>query len=155
MLKDSSYSSLFCEWYDIVLQEEAKSISTIVDSLNTFIRLLYLQINHAKSLIFLSAMDKPTKEWLVAISSFQMGTLLVRYLGAPFVFSRLSIIDYACLVEITTCWISHWTSRFLSYAGCLQIANFVLFAIQAYWSMRFILSFGIYKKIEKLLARFL
>lgn len=51
--------------------------------------------------------------------------------------------------------INYWLSRHLSFAGRLQLINFVLSSIQVYRTSIFILPNGIIKTIEQKLNRFL
>ena len=88
-------------------------------------------------------------------TGFLNGTLPVRYLGIPLVSSRLTQADCNALVNRITARIYHWSVRYLSYAGCLQLVNSVLFGIQTYWSSMFVLPAGVYKQIKQLMACFL
>ena len=87
-------------------------------------------------------------------TSFLNGTLPVRYLGIHLVTSQLTKADCNALVNRITARISHWSVRYLSYAGRLQLVQFVLFGIQTYWSSMFVLPACVYKQIEQLMSRF-
>ena len=87
--------------------------------LTEFVELFGLHCNPTKSVIFMCAIDSDTKECLLELTRFKLGSWLVRYLRVPLVSSQLSTLDCSLLVEIITHRISHWTSRFLSYIGWL------------------------------------
>ena len=67
---------------------------------------------------------------------------------------RLSVGDCAVLIEKITARINSWTSRFLSYAGRLQLIQSVLFSIQNYWCRHFILPKCVIKEINQKCSRF-
>ena len=77
------------------------------------------------------------------------------YLGVPLITSALRIANCNRLVEFIARHITHWTSRFLSYARRLQLVISVLFAVQMYWFLLLILPVGVYKKLERLISNFL
>ena len=114
-----------------------------------------LRMNPSKSFIFVSNSLGNIKRELLELTGFQEGALPICYLGVPFVSSRLKIADCSKLIDIITYRVTHWTSRFLSYAGRLQLVNSVLFVIQTYWPSMFILPTGVFTKLERLLSNFL
>ncbi|KAE8658684.1 hypothetical protein F3Y22_tig00116970pilonHSYRG00037 [Hibiscus syriacus] len=73
------------------------------------------------------------------ITRFKVGQLPVRYLGVPLVTRRLTKKDYAPLVEKVASRVEGWSSRFLSYAGRLQLIQSLLYSIQAYSRRHFVL----------------
>ena len=100
-------------------------------------------------------MPASTRTALFALTGFREGKLPVAYFGVPLVTACLKVADCNRLVEITASRITHWTARFLSYAGRLQLVNSVLFAIQTYWSSIFILPTGVLVKLERMFSNFL
>ena len=63
----------------------------------------------------------------------------------PLTSKKLSIVDCKPLLEKILCRIRCWTTRYLSYAGRLQLVKSVLFGMQTYWTQIFLLP----KKILK------
>lgn len=101
----------------------------------------YLRIaspNPDKSNIFSCGVNEAIP---VGILCFNEGSLPIRYLGVPFISSRLKKSDCKSLVDRIVTRAISWASQvfFLSYAGRLQLVNSILFAIQTYWSSMFIL----------------
>ena len=119
---------------DLLLFSRAdnNSIKILMGSLQHFEGLFGLWLNPSKSLIFLSTNSTENSSSLQALTGCQIGTLPIRYLGVPLVSSRFLTEDCQRLVETITARISHWTARFLSYAGRLQLIKTVLFSIQSY-----------------------
>ena len=77
----------------IFSKAEAKSVTIAIDTIKDFTKLSSLQINSAKSFIFICATSNTTKEQLIVLTGFKLGNLPVHYLGVPFVFARLSAKD--------------------------------------------------------------
>ena len=63
------------------------------------------------------------------VTGFKLGNLPVRYLGVPLVTRRLTDKDCRPLVERITSRINHWSTKFLSYAGRLQLVQAMLYSI--------------------------
>ena len=79
----------------------------------------------------------------------------MRYLGVPLVSTSLRSSDCNILIERIISRAKSWSSRFLSYAGRLQLIKSVLFSIQVYWSSLFILPKKVIRKVESTLRSFL
>ena len=86
---------------------------------------------------------------------FQVGSLPIRYLGAPLVTTKLSASDCKPLVEGITSKIRHWASKLLSFAGRLQLIQSVICSCQSFRNGLFILPKKVLKEVEKLMRRFL
>ena len=113
-----------------------------------------LQINSAKSEMFYTGVSRDEIDRIKQATGFKLGTLPVRYLGVPLITRRLSTGDCSLLIERITARINNWTSKYLTYAGRLQLIQSVIFNIQAYWSRHFILPKGVLKAIDKKCLRF-
>ena len=83
-----------------------------------------------------------------------METLPVKYLGVPLITRQLSDHDCAPLVAKITERVRHWATKFLSYAGRLQLIQSVLFNVQNYWCRHFIVPKGVLKKISQICSHF-
>ena len=87
-------------------------------------------------------------------TGFRMGALPVKYLGVSLITRQLSVHDCAPLVGKITEKVRHWATKFLSYAGRLQLIQSVLFNVQNYWCRHFILPKGVLKKILQICSQF-
>ena len=88
------------------------------------------------------------------LTGFKIGILPVRYLGVSLVTRRLTDRDCLPLVEKIVGKINHWSSRFLSYAGRLQLLQTVVYSIQNFWCRQFLLPKSVLKKLNKLCSSF-
>ena len=142
---------------DVMLFTKADVGSTkiIMQVLHTFAQWFGLQHNPTKGTIFISATSLNIKDQLLALTGFMYVTLPMQYLGVPLVSPRLAMQDCQRLVGLISHWITHWTAKFLSQAGTIQLVNSILFSIQAYWSSLFVLPSGVFKRLEQLKAKFL
>ena len=86
---------------------------------------------------------------------YSIGTLPLKYLGVPIITTKLKKEDCNDLVQKISSRILSWTSKFLSYAGRIQLIKFVLAGIQNYWAGMFILPKGVLTQVERLMRRFL
>jgi len=142
---------------DLMLFSHAdlNSIMVMKDSLHRFSTISGLNINLAKSSLYLSGIDGRLRSNIIENIGIQETMLPVTYLGVPLLSSRLTHKDCIPLLERITTKIKLWTSSSLTYAGRLQLIKSVLFSIQVYWSSIFILPCETINKIERLLAAFL
>ncbi|KAL0401921.1 UNVERIFIED_CONTAM: putative ribonuclease H protein [Sesamum latifolium] len=92
---------------------------------------------------------------LLAILGFQEGHLPVRYLGLPLISSRLSIEDCKLLLLKVDERLQGWGSLSLSFAARVQLLKSVIFALNIYWAMAFILPKGVLKAVEARMRKFL
>ena len=111
-------------------------------------------MNSAKSELFHTGVSRQDVEAIQQTTGFKIGKLPVRYLGVPLITRRLSVGDCVVLIEKITARINSWTSRFLSYAGRLQLIQSVLFSIQNYWCRHFILPKCVIKEINQKCSKF-
>ena len=86
---------------------------------------------------------------------FDVGDLPVHYLGLPLMTQAMRRQDFLPLLEMIRARISSWTSRFLSYAGRLQLIKAVLMSIINFWAAAFRLPSQCIKEIEQLCSAFL
>ncbi|KAJ6978394.1 hypothetical protein NC653_026709 [Populus alba x Populus x berolinensis] len=134
---------------------DTESVAIIKHCMDSFSNLSGLNINHAKSFVYLSSVDDALKTSICNHLGIQLGTLPVRYLRVPLISTRLTHADFVPLVEHILARIKLWTSSFLTYAGRLQLIKAVLFSIQVYWSFLFILPRMTIRKIEGIFSAFL
>ena len=79
----------------------------------------------------------------------------MRYLGVPLISSKLTKGNCADLIKKIGARILSWNSKFLSYAGRVQLIQTVLYGIQTYWASMFILPKCVLKEIDALMRKFL
>lgn len=83
------------------------------------------------------------------------GDLPVRYLGLPLMTQSMRRQDYQPLLEKIRKRINTCTSRFLSYAGRLQLIKAVLMSIVSFWAAVFRLPSKCIKEVNQLCSAFL
>lgn len=111
--------------------------------------------NISKISIYFVGVKEVVQQQIIHLLGFVKGELSFRYLGVPISIKRLSIMQYQPLLEKMTDRITKWITKFLSYAGKVQLIKRVLFSIQTFWSQVFVLPKKILKKIEALCRSFL
>lgn len=70
-----------------------------------------------KSTAFFCNAPNVNKMAILNFIPFEEGTLLVKYLGVPLIYSRLVYRDCNVLEESLKNWITDWKNKFLSFAG--------------------------------------
>ena len=107
-----------------------------------------LSANLGKSSVYFGGIRETEQSAIQAVLPIPTGELPIRYLGVPLTSKKLSLHDCKPLIEKITERIKCWTTRFLSYAGRLQLVKSVLFGMQTYWAQIFLLPKKIVKEIE-------
>lgn len=77
--------------------------------------------------------------YLVEVIGFKLGVLPVRYLGLPLITGKIRREYCKPLVDKIVSRITSWTSRFLSFAGRVQLISAVLSSMYNYWCNIFLL----------------
>lgn len=103
----------------------------------------------------MAGVEAEEKRRILVDFPFAEGSLPVRYLDLPLMTQAMRRQDYMPLVERIRNKISSWTSRYLSYAGRLQLISFVLMSIINFWAGVFRLPSKCMKELEQLCASFL
>lgn len=142
---------------DLLLFSEAssRSLQGIKQVMADFESLSGLGVSYTKSEIFRSGISEELKAHLAAIMGMKLGSLLVRYLGVPLLSGKQTIKDYTSIIDKITARIKAWTSKFLSFAGRLQLIHLVLTSLYQYWCNVFLLPNKLTKAIEQLCSAFL
>ena len=133
------------------------SLSALVmkDSLEVFYEFSGLLANSSKSCLFLTGVNEVTASLIHQALPFSVGTLPPKYLGVPLITTKLKKGDCSDLIQKISSRILAWTSKFLSYAGRIQLIQSVIAGIQNYWAGMFMLPKGVIKQVEMLMRRFL
>ncbi|XP_022003929.1 uncharacterized protein LOC110901406 [Helianthus annuus] len=125
------------------------SVKVIMESLNMFRDMSGLVPSLSKSTSFFCNVPTRVKNQIVDFVPFAEGSLPIKYLGVPLIASRLLKSDCKVLVEKISKRILDWKTKFLSFAGRLQLVNSVLAAMYSYWAAVFSLLASIIKSIER------
>ncbi|GAV86407.1 LOW QUALITY PROTEIN: zf-RVT domain-containing protein, partial [Cephalotus follicularis] len=92
---------------------------------------------------------------ILRMTLFRQDALPVKYLGFSLITSRLTKRDCAPLMEKFLARANSWTSKYLSYAGRLQLIKSTLASMQVFWCTTFSLPAAVIKECEKVMRRFL
>ncbi|KAK3193362.1 hypothetical protein Dsin_024672 [Dipteronia sinensis] len=117
-------------------------------SLDDFSSLSGLKANPTKSNIFLSSVPNDSRQQLINILGYNVGSLPIRYLGIPIMSSKLGHLNCSLLLVKVSNKISSWMSRCLSYAGRLQLIISVLSSIQVFLASHLCLPSTVLRNIE-------
>ena len=101
------------------------SVALLCGALKEFSAASGLYPNISKSSIFIAGANPLYKEVVLSLFGFSLGSLPIRYLGIPLISTKLGVADCMELVDRITARIHSWTSKFLSYAGRVQLIQSV------------------------------
>lgn len=122
----------------VFISATSVSLPGIKSILNKFYSASGLSVSLGKSELFCCGVPTHIHEDLAATVGLKIGTLPVRYLGVPHSFKKLSVADYKPLLDKITNRITCWSSKFLSYAGRLELIESVLSSLYSYWCTIFL-----------------
>lgn len=114
-----------------------------------------LRLSTEKSTLYMAGVADHERSIIIRNFLFAVGTLPVRYLRLPLLTQVMRKHDYFPVVEKIRGRINSWTSRFLSYAGKLQLIRAVLMSMVNFWAAVFRLPSQCMKEVEQLCAAFL
>ena len=117
-------------------------------SLEDFSLLTGLEANKLKSTCYVAGSDSSCRDSIGSIFGFPLGSLPFKYLGVPLITTRLIATDCKILVDKFIARVKCWTTKYLSFAGCLQLIKSVLFNLQVNWYGIFILPKKVFKRVE-------
>jgi len=139
----------------ILFAGNVHSAQVVRSILNHFYDFTGLKANDSKSCAFYAGIDANVGNDICNALQFPRGILPMKYLGVPLITTKLKKGDCEELIRKISARITSWKSKFLSYAGRIQLINSVLYGIQSYWSSMFILPKSVLKDMEILMSRFL
>ncbi|GJS45285.1 uncharacterized protein Tco_0595406 [Tanacetum coccineum] len=122
--------------------DDFKSVSGLIPSLPKSTAYFCNVLNH-------------TKLAILSVPPFEVGSLLVKYLGVPLVSSRLIYRDCKELVERVQNRVGDRKNNFFLFAGRLQLVKSVISSMHVYWSSVFLLRARIMLDIEQFMRSFL
>ncbi|XP_018473666.2 uncharacterized protein LOC108844879 [Raphanus sativus] len=114
-----------------------------------------LDINPAKSEIFLGGYADIEAAVLSDLSGFKRGSFPTRYLGLPLNPSRLNSESLQPFLERITNKLHSWTVKCLSFAGKIRMVTSVIYGMVNFWSSVFTLPKRFYAKVDSLCSAFL
>ncbi|XP_022039945.1 uncharacterized protein LOC110942477 [Helianthus annuus] len=139
----------------IFVHGDIVSVRKIKEVLQRFTAISSLVPSPSKRIVFFRNVPLQIRQEILQVMPFQEGSLPVRYLGVPLISSRLKSSDCKLLVERMDKKIDNLMTKSLSFAGRLQLINYVLSSMHIYWAVVFIIPARVTKELEKRMRRFL
>lgn len=99
---------------------------------------------------YINGVDDVMEDALVSKSGFQKGSLPMKYLGVSLSPRKWNKIDCQIVIDKITKRMTHWSSRFLTYAGRITLINAVMFSLQVYCASIFILPKAVTAQIQQM-----
>nr|XP_009631716.1 uncharacterized protein LOC104121426 [Nicotiana tomentosiformis] len=124
-------------------------VATLYKCFTRFSQASCLHANLGKSSVYFGGVKQAVKDRILAHLGFTSRPLPFKYLDIPLSTKKITLIEWQPLIEKITTKISSSTTKKLSYAGRVQLVQFVIFCIQAYWAQLFILPAIVLKMIEE------
>ena len=94
----------------------------------------------------MAGVDGRTRERLLEISGFLLGSFPFRYLGIPLAAERLRTADYSALIEAVVGRLTSWPRRTLSDAGKLELVRTL--GIECFWLSIFPVPSGLIDRLH-------
>lgn len=132
-----------------------RSVEETIKIFGEFAACSGLKISLEKPTLYMAGVTNTNRGLITLAFPFADGNLSVRYLGLPLLTKRMTSTDYESFVDKIRSRLSSWTSRYLSYAGRLQLLQSVIVSLVNFWIQAFRLPNQCIKKIESLCAAFL
>ncbi|CAH9110833.1 unnamed protein product [Cuscuta europaea] len=109
------------------------SIRILVEALKEFGDVSGLRVNHNKSNIFVGGVNSFDLQGILDLVDFDHGVFPVRYLGIPLAPLKVSVAQYAPLLDMVNKFLSTWNTKTISYAGKLELIRSVIQGVQSFW----------------------
>uniref|UniRef100_A0A803PR65 Reverse transcriptase domain-containing protein n=1 Tax=Cannabis sativa TaxID=3483 RepID=A0A803PR65_CANSA len=124
-------------------------------ALESFSEVTGLFPNKYKSLVYFGGVS--TGDKMVILEDLHMGegTFPLKYLGVPLRPTKWRREDCETIIKKVKLRLETWATRYLSYAGRVQLIHSILFGLRNYWMSIFILPQSVIKEVEKLCRGFL
>ena len=139
----------------VFVEGSKKSIEGALSVFEVFEGWSGLRISLEKSTIYMAGIEEAEKRSIMKNFPFAVGELPVRYLGLPLMTQSMRQQDCLPLLKRIRSKVCSWTCRFLSYAGRIQLINYVLLSIANFWLAVFRLLSACVKEVEQICAAFL
>ncbi|GJV92832.1 hypothetical protein Tco_1540645 [Tanacetum coccineum] len=134
---------------------DVESARVIMDALEEFKLVSGLTPSLPKSTAYFCNVLNYIKVSILQVLPFEEGRLPVKYLGVPFISTRLIYRDCRELIEKVQNQINDWKNKSLSVAGRLQLIKSVIGSMHIYWASIFILPSRILLDLEQSMRDFL
>ena len=112
-------------------------------------------INEGKSSIFFFNTPPSIQRRVAQILRFQIGGLPLLYLGVPISVGRQSRESWQVILDKVRDKVNHWTHRWLSFAGRVQLIQSVVQALPIYRCMIQVAPVGFVRDLDSLARQFL
>ena len=112
-------------------------------------------INEGKSSIFFLNTPPSIQRRVAHILRFQIGSLPLLYLGIPISAGRQSRESWQVILDKFWDKVNHWTHRWLSFAGRVQLLQSVVQALPLYRSMIQVAPMSFFRDLDSLARQFL
>lgn len=112
---------------------DVEYVSFLLILCNIWKMFLDCRLIRGKSLILFSNIEGIVKSQIWQLLKFREGILPVKYLGIPLVFTIVKKEYCQKLVDKIITTITCWTTKHLSYAGRVELVNFVVRSTYVYW----------------------
>ncbi|CAH9147761.1 unnamed protein product [Cuscuta epithymum] len=131
------------------------SIRILVDALKEFGDVSGLRVNHDKSNIFVGGVRDLELQNILDLVDYGQGTFPVRYLGIPLAPLKVSVAQYAPLIEVIQDFLNAWNTKTISYAGKIELIRSVIQGVQSFWLQVFPVPQAILDRIVSICRIFL
>ena len=112
-------------------------------------------INEGKSSIFFFNTPPSVQQRITRILRFESGSLLLIYLGIPISTGRQSRDSCQVILDKFKVKVNHWTHRWLSFVGRVQLLQSVVQALPLYRCMIQVAPVSFVKSLDSLARQFL
>jgi hypothetical protein len=124
---------------------EATSLRQLLD---VYLEASGQRINEDKSSIFFFNTPVPIQRRIANILRFQIGTLPCMYLGIPISVRHLPRGSWQNIIDKFWMTVNHWTHRWLSFAGQVQLLKSFVQALPTYRCMLQVAPVGFLKELD-------
>ncbi|XP_019265436.1 PREDICTED: uncharacterized protein LOC109242998 [Nicotiana attenuata] len=131
------------------------SIELIMTQFEKFSTASGLQANMEKSSFYVAGISNQHKQKILEKLKFTNGEIPFKYLGVPLSSKKPTISQCMPLVDRIAGRARCWTTRFLSYAGRVQLIKSVLFEMQTYWAQVFMIPKKVHDMVTEICRNFL
>lgn len=131
------------------------SVRLLFDVFHLFFSASGLKSNQGKNSIYFGGVSLDIQQQILQDFGLVKGELSFKYLGVPLSARKLTVLQCQPLIKKITARIDSWTSKFISYAGRVQLIRPVLFSMQMYWCQVFLLPQKVIKLIQSVCKTFL
>ncbi|XP_074301051.1 uncharacterized protein LOC141632400 [Silene latifolia] len=126
---------IFVDDLMVFIRGDVPSVQAVSTALTNFSHWYGLHPNVDKTEIYFGGVHPSIKTQILHTSGFSEGYFPFRYLGLPLNIAHTFVDMYGILINKIQASIQHWSSKFLSYAGRLQLLNTVVFGLENFWRM--------------------